>query len=151
MLGGVGYKAAYGLLYDGSIVWQRVREQHNGAWKAHSDILRVDWKSRGRDSAPISEASGKFRKREYGILWSWAYRNILSTDGGMWKPVGKCGRRSSANIVNKERSARTGAGYYSILTRYGPLHLSNWTAVHRTVRTVAWEDGACPLLFDCSY
>lgn len=42
MLGGVGYKAAYGLLYDGSIVWQRVREQHNGAWKAHSDILRVD-------------------------------------------------------------------------------------------------------------
>ena len=32
----------YGLLYDGSIVWQRVREQHNGAWKAHSDILRVD-------------------------------------------------------------------------------------------------------------
>ena len=42
MLGGVGYKAAYGLLYDGSIVWQRVREQHNGAWKAHSEILRVD-------------------------------------------------------------------------------------------------------------
>lgn len=38
----LGYKAAYGLLYDGSIVWQRVREQHNGAWKAHSDILRVD-------------------------------------------------------------------------------------------------------------
>lgn len=87
--------------------WQRVREQHNGAWKAHGDISRVDWKSRGRDSAPISEAGGKFRKREYEILWSWAYRNILSTDGGMWKPVGTCGRRSSANIVNKERSART--------------------------------------------
>ena len=60
------------------------------------------------DSEPTSGNNGKFRKWEYGILWSWAYRNILSTDGGMWKPVGTCGRRSSANIVNKERSARTG-------------------------------------------
>lgn len=59
------------------------------------------------DSEPTSGNNGKFRKWEYGILWSWTYRNILSTDGGMWKPVGTCGRRSSANIVNKERSART--------------------------------------------
>ena len=31
--------------------------------------------------------------------------------------------------------------YYSILDKYESLHLCDWTAVYRTVRTVVWEVG----------
>ena len=62
MLGGIGYKAAYGLLHDR----ERISPICCGTGEEFESSVRASGKH--GDSEPTSGNNGKFRKWEYGIL-----------------------------------------------------------------------------------